>query len=641
MYSFDDIVKKVILTQKEFAIYETLKVDEDNFLSYIFFSPKGKLILTNPQNIEKFFEQLENKLNKGFYLAGFLSYELGYFLDYKDSVYYNFKFPLAFFYVFEKPIVYNHKTDIFEEGTDLIQRLFSVDLVKENSKFKLTNFKLNTSKKEYVENVKKIKNYIFSGDTYQINYTIKLKFDFTGSILGLYNKLKQTQSVSYCAFIKTKDFSVISFSPELFFRKTTDIIIVKPMKGTIPRGKDVFEDKIQVRKLQNSVKDRAENVMIVDLLRNDLGKISSYGEVKVKKLFEIEKYETLFQMTSTIQAKINPNINLYKLFYSLFPSGSVTGAPKIRSMQIIKEVEKEPRYVYTGSVGFIKPNRDSVFNVAIRTLLIGKNGKAELGIGSGIVADSYPQKEYDECKLKYKFLITKIPKFRLVETILYCADFNYEIKNFYDLNLNITKENFEQGYFLLKYHLERLKNSAMYFDFKFDEGQIFDKLYKLKKQLIKQAYRIRLLLSKNGDVEIQKSVYDIKNFCSKKIEKITISKSFVDKNNVFLYHKTTNRRVYNKEYKKYSGRFFDVLFINKNGEVTETSRANVFVKIGDYYYTPPKSSGLLNGVFKKFLIEQNKDKIKDKTISIDEVFKSEKLFITNAVFGIKEVKLFD
>ena len=161
MYNFADIVKKIVLTQKEFAIYETLKVYEDNFLSYIFFSPKEKLVLTNPQNIEKFFEQLENKLNKGFYLAGFLSYELGYFLDYKDSVDYNFKFPLAFFYVFEKPIVYNHKTDIFEEGTDLIQKLYSINLAEENSKFKLTNLKLNTSKKEYVGEYKENKKLYF------------------------------------------------------------------------------------------------------------------------------------------------------------------------------------------------------------------------------------------------------------------------------------------------------------------------------------------------------------------------------------------------------------------------------------------------------------------------------------------------
>ena len=640
MYSFEDVVKKVILTQKEFAIYETLKIDEDNFLSYIFFFPKEKLILKETQNIREFFEKLEKKLQEGFYLAGFLSYELGYFLDYKDNVEYNLEFPLAFFYVYERPIIYNHKTGVFEEGVDLINNFSPIKLDKKNPRFKLTNLRLNISKKEYVENIKKIKDYIFSGDTYQINYTIKLKFDLTGSILGLYNKLKQTQSVSYCAFIKTNNFSIISFSPELFFRKTRDIVIVKPMKGTISRGKDIYEDKIQAYKLQKSIKNRAENIMIVDLLRNDLGKISLLGEVKAKKLLEIEKYKTLFQMTSTIEARIKPNIDLYTLFHSLFPSGSVTGAPKIRSMQIIKELETEPRYVYTGSVGFIKPNYDAVFNVAIRTLLIDKNGKGELGIGSGIVADSDPQKEYAECKLKYKFLVTKVPKFRLIETILYCANFNNEIKNFYDLNLNITKENFEQGYFLLTYHLERLKNSALYFDFQFDEDQILDKLYRLRKNLTEQAYRIRLLLSKNGDIEIQKIVYDIKNFCLKNMEKIVLSKYLVDKNNIFLYHKTTNRRLYNREYKKHSEKFFDVLFVNKNGEVTETSRANIFIKIGNHYYTPPKSSGLLNGIFKRFLIEQNKEKIKEKKINVEEVFKAEKLFITNAVFGIKEVKIY-
>ena len=640
MYNFEELVNKIVLAQKEFAIYETLKIDEDNFLSYIFFLPKEKLVLDDPQNIKEFFKLLEKKIKEGFYLAGFLSYELGYFLDYKDNVDFNFGFPLAFFYVFEKPIVYNHKTNTFQEGIELVQKFFSKNFTKENLEFKLKNLQLNTSKKEYIECIKKIKNYIFCGDTYQINYTIKLKFDFEGSILGLYKKLKQTQKVSYCAFIKTKEFSIISFSPEMFFRKINDLIVVKPMKGTIARGKDIFEDKIQANKLYNSMKNRAENVMIVDLLRNDLGKISSYGEVKVKKLFEIEKYETLLQMTSTIQAKIDPYIKFYKLFYSLFPSGSVTGAPKIRSMQIIKEVEKEPRYVYTGAVGFIKPNKEAVFNVAIRTLLINKNGKSELGIGSGIVADSNPIKEYNECKLKYKFLIAKIPNFRLIETILYCAKFDKEIKNFYDLNLNITKESFENGYFLLSLHLDRLKNSALYFGFKFEESKILEKLYRLKKHLVEQSYRIRLLLSKNGDVEIQKSVFDINEFCSKKVVDIILDpKTKIDDNSIFLYHKTTNRKLYNKKYKKYSANFFDVLFVNKNKVITETSRANVFFKIGNFYYTPPKSAGLLNGVFKRFLIEKNKDKIKEKEIKINEIYSAEKIFITNAVIGIREAKI--
>ncbi|MCX7911273.1 MAG: chorismate-binding protein, partial [Endomicrobia bacterium] len=153
---------------------------------------------------------------------------------------------------------------------------------------------------EYIKTIQKIKEYISYGDTYQVNYTIKTKFNFSGSILGFYSFLKQNQKVSYSSFIKTKDFSILSFSPELFFKKNDNFVIVKPMKGTISRGKNIIEDKIQIKKLKNSIKNRAENVMIVDLLRNDLGKISEYGKVQTKKLFEIEKYETLFQMTSTI-----------------------------------------------------------------------------------------------------------------------------------------------------------------------------------------------------------------------------------------------------------------------------------------------------------------------------------------------------
>lgn len=632
MKELSKLIENIFSQYEEFAIFETLKFDEDNYLSYIFFCPKDKLVLFSPEGIKKFFSDIEKLLTKGYYLAGFFSYELGYFLDYHGQKPQEFNFPLAFFYVFDKPIIYNHKINKFEDENLISENIYSECCI--DKKFKIKNLSLNTNYDEYKYAIDKIKNYILDGDTYQVNYTIKAKFKLLGSIIGLYEKLKQTQKVSYSAFIKTKDFVIISFSPELFFRKQSDIITVKPMKGTIKRGYTIREDKILSKKLQTDIKNRAENVMIVDLLRNDLGKISSYGNVKVKKLFEIEKYETLFQMTSTIQARIDKDISLYKLFYSIFPSGSVTGAPKIRTMQIIKEVEKEPRKVYTGAVGFFTPQKDAVFNVAIRTILIEKN-QAEMGIGSGIVYDSVAKDEFEECKLKSMFIFKTVPRFRLVETMLYCKNFDKYIDEFDGLKLKIDKGKFQYGFFLLNEHLRRLKSSAEYFEFKYDEEQILHKLLSLN---LDGCYRVRLLLSKDGKIKVETSKFPCKNFCSsKKIGRIALVKTNIN-NNVFLFHKTTNRKLYNKYYHYFRNKgFFDVVFVNKDGQITEATRGNIFVKLNGMVYTPDVKLGLLDGVFRKYLLHHNKNLIKEGKIELEKLNEVQRVYYTNAVIGIREM----
>ncbi len=635
--SLKDIINKVYFSYKEFAIFETLKFDEDNFRSYIFVSPIKKLILQEPENIKNFFIELEKILENGFYIAGFFSYELGYFLDYKQKIKENFKFPLAYFLVFEKVYIYDHKKSTF-----LTEPPYTKDLPTYiNLNFKIRDCQLNVSKEEYLNSVQRIKEYLYSGDVYQINYTIKQKFNFSGSILGLYNHLSQSQKVSYAAFLKTDQFSILSFSPELFFRKEFSKITMKPMKGTISRGKTLYEDKIQAKKLYLSKKNTAENIMIVDLLRNDLGKISIYGNVKVEKLFEIEKYETLFQMTSTISAKIKSNISLYEIFKSIFPSGSVTGAPKIRAMEIIKELEKEPRGVYTGAIGFITPYKDSVFNVAIRTLFINKENEAELGIGSGIVVDSLAEKEYEECKLKAKFLISNFPKFKLVETMLFCKNFNGYIKEFSTFKLNISKENFKYGIFLFDLHIKRLKNSSLYFDFKFDEESTLKKIKQLYKKLYEGFFKIRLLLSKDGKITLQVTpITQQEFFFSNKIEKVCISKKTVDPDNVFLYHKTTNRKFFDEEWKTYLKKgYFDVIFLNKDGYITEASRANVFVKINHTYYTPKLNCGVLAGVAREFILKQNPN-IKEVELKIEYLKNHEvEIFISNSVIGLRKVEI--
>ncbi len=363
--------------------------------SLLFKDPQKTLILDSPADgsqLRNFFSVLEEGLNGGLFAAGWLSYEAGYLLiprlrdilqKKSPSV------PLGWFGLYEKPIETSLSFPAWTEETP-------------------TKLEFDTSKAEFISAIRKIHNYIRAGDTYQINYTIRAAFDWYGPGFDLYRRLKDRQTVDYSAFIRPfPGLEILSLSPELFFAKKASLIWSRPMKGTAPRGKDQEDDHARAKALFNDEKNRAENVMIVDLLRNDLGRICQTGSVKVPELFRIERYETLFQMTSKVQGLIKESTSLYHIFKSLFPCGSITGAPKIRSMEIIAGLESSPRGVYTGAIGFITPERDAIFNVAIRTVTL-KEKRAELGIGAGITIGSDPESEYDETLLKAKF-VSNIP----------------------------------------------------------------------------------------------------------------------------------------------------------------------------------------------------------------------------------------
>lgn len=610
----------------EFIILETSKVSHSNFHSYIFINPLKKILLNSlsETEIKKFFRTIEILLNKKFCLSGFFSYELGYGLDFnikKIKKQKKFDIPLAYFWVCKSPIIFNHKTGKFSKNLHFL-------LKNKNTiptYFQTRNFHLNTSFEEYKKNIKKIKKYIANGDTYQVNYTIKGKFNFIGSEISLYHSLKENQQVEYGAFIKDRNFSIISFSPELFFKIDKNIITVKPMKGTIERNINKIIDKKNRFFLTNSEKNRAENLMIVDLLRNDLGKISVSNTVKVNKLFQIEKYKTLYQMTSTITSKLKNKVNLYQIFKSIFPSGSVTGAPKIRTMEIIQNLEKESRNIYTGVIGLFLNKKHSIFNVAIRTILLRK-GTGEIGIGSGILYTSNYRKEYNECLLKSKFFTSTThqqPPFCLIETMLWKK------------NLHPNKIS-KHGFFLLKYHLDRIEHSAKYFGFKFDKQKLTRQLLYLTEKFNRDKYKIRVLLYSNGKIEI--TLKEVEELPCQPV-KITVSNITINNKNIFLYHKTTNRKIYEEEYKKYkSYGYFDVLFRNQNNQFTETSRGNIFLKINGKLTTPPIECGLLPGTYRKFLIENSSVII--KPIYEEDLQKAEKIFITNSVVGLVEGKIF-
>lgn len=261
---------------------------------------------------------------------------------------------------------------------------------------------LTTTKQEYKKAITKIKNHLLAGDIYQVNYTFKHLLDFKGNSFDLYNELRKRQGVKYAAYFNFPDKKILSLSPELFFEKKGSLIRSKPMKGTVRRGETVEEDEKLKEFLRNDPKNRSENLMIVDLIRNDLSRIGT--NINVPKIFEVETYETVHQMTSTVEADIDPNLYVLDIMKAVFPCGSVTGAPKIRAMEIIKELEAEPRGIYTGALGYISPDNDMCVNVPIRTLVIDKEGRGELGIGSGVVYDSVHQEEFEECLLKAKFM---------------------------------------------------------------------------------------------------------------------------------------------------------------------------------------------------------------------------------------------
>jgi para-aminobenzoate synthetase/4-amino-4-deoxychorismate lyase len=357
----------------------------------LFRDPEFIISCTDPALCQEAFGAIESALRRGYYLAGFVAYEAGYCFEkklYRDKLY-NF------------PLIYLGAYAGFQR-----ESLLAVD-----SEFGLGNLRLNISRNRYSLNIEKIRDYIARGDVYQITYCLKLLFEFTGEPLALYYRLLAEQPVPYPAYIQTDEFQILSLSPELFLKKQGDFLLAKPMKGTWARGNNAMEDLIAPLRLKYDHKNRAENVMIADLLRNDLGRLGD--KVKAPALFEVARYKTLCQMTSTVVARIKKDVPIEDLFFSVFPSGSVTGAPKIRAMQIIDELEIDERKIYTGAIGYITPRKDLFFNIPIRSILINRSQPdlqpAEMGIGGGIVWDSTPEGEWNEGLLKAKFLTDLAP----------------------------------------------------------------------------------------------------------------------------------------------------------------------------------------------------------------------------------------
>ena len=383
------------LSTQQFALpgtvlFDASKQNQADERSLLFTRPVRTLQAYNTADIPSLLLELDHCVEQGCYVAGFMDYEAGYAFE-KWPSFEKKNTPIAWFGVYE--------SCEFLEPHEL-QALFDTPTALPAS---MSTPSFSLTREQYTERIHRIKEYIRNGDVYQINFTGALSFDYEGDPFHIYQSLRERQSVSYGAFITHEAGHILSFSPELFIEIHGDAITTRPMKGTIGRGLSVQEDKELGDWLVNDEKNQAENLMIVDLLRNDLSRICEVGSVRVPELYALETYETLFQMTSTVTGTLKSGVSSLDLFEALYPGGSITGAPKLRAMEIIRELENHPRGIYCGTMGYMSPDGRSVFNIAIRTLDM-HNGTGRMGIGSGIVWDSQPDLEFDECILKGKFL---------------------------------------------------------------------------------------------------------------------------------------------------------------------------------------------------------------------------------------------
>jgi para-aminobenzoate synthetase/4-amino-4-deoxychorismate lyase len=439
--------------------------------------------------------------------------------------------------------------------------------------------------------VARVRQLIADGDVYQVNLTFKLKGD-TGDPFATYAGLRTRARAGACSFLRFDDEDVLSFSPEMFFRVKDGRIAARPMKGTVARAGGISEDNARRRELLADEKQRAENLMIVDLLRNDLSRVAAAGSVHVTDLFTVETYPRFHTLTSGIEAKIDGVASLSRVLPALFPCGSVTGAPKIRAMEIIREVEDEPRGVYCGAVGYVARDR-MAFNVAIRTLVL-RDGSSEMGVGGGIVWDSDAAAEYDEALLKARFFTDAHEAVRLIETLRWTPD---------------------GGFHLLPRHLERLSASSRYFGFVCEEARVrraLDAAVAGKEE----PQRVRLTLGERGDVEVTTAAFSATPPGS--VWRYALAGTAIDSQDWRVRHKTTARGFYDQALASAPG-CDEVVFVNERGEVTEGSRTNVFVERDRVWLTPPLSSGLLDGCLRRELIENGPQHVVERVLRPEDL----------------------
>ena len=585
-----DLDMDKIKPQSGFIKQNEVLLKEDH--EWLYFSdPRHILTAEKLEDVLPALREIERLVMvKHWYAAGFLSYEAASAFDPALQTRPGGGFPYVWFGLYPTP-----KT---------------VTLPKPDEPKPILNWGPAIDRDTYNTAIAKIKYYIAEGKTYQVNYTLQMKTDFTVNPWKFFLHLAQNQN-RYAAYLDTGKYTICSASPEQFFQLDGNTITCRPMKGTARRGRTTREDEEQSNWLKNSEKTRAENVMIVDMIRNDLGKIAEPGSVHVPHLFEPERYPTLWQMTSTVTARTNASMT--KIFKSLFPCGSITGAPKVSTMKIIAELENAPRKVYTGTIGYMSPRRKAKFNVAIRTALIDqKTQHAEYGIGGGITWDSSSIDEYAEALLKAGVLVQDVSPFSLLETMLWTPD---------------------ERFFLREKHVARMLDSSDYFDIPITKEKLEGYLEQISSSFF-APQRVRILLNQTGDLSHQAGHFEISE--GDQTLNVCLAREPVDNNNGFLFHKTTRREVYEAA-RRGLETFDDVLLYNKLGELTEFTIGNLIVELNAQLFTPPISCGVLAGTFRAYLIETGQ--VTEKTIKIDQLKECTKIFRVNSMRRWQRVEI--
>ena len=555
---------------------------------YTFTQPIKELKTRDLVEVAGLLAQVESYQEQGYYVVGYVSYEAA---------------P-----AFEEKLVV-HKTPLL--GEYLLY--FTVHDRVETSPIPLTyeevdlpsNWQEVTSAEDYEKAIAQIHHHLRQGDTYQVNYTVQLKQDLSANPFAIYNRMVVEQEAGYNAYIEHDEMAVISMSPELFFEQNDRELTTRPMKGTTQRGVTDQEDLAQASWLEQDPKNRSENMMIVDLLRNDMNRISEVGSEHVERLCQVEQYSTVWQMTSTIESQLRLDVDLVAIFRSLFPCGSITGAPKIATMKIIKDSEPQPRGVYCGTIGLLLPNGRRIFNVAIRTIQLHQ-GKAIYGVGGGITWDSTWESEYREVHQKAAVLYRKQARFKL-----------------------ITTGRISQKQLLFEdQHLERLTKASRYFAYPFDPEELRQKIEEECRACAShQDYRLRISLSKSGEIELSRQILTplSPSFCKAKL-----CLQEADLNQAFTYFKTTHRPHLSLGKQ-------EIIYHNAAGELLETSIGNLVLKIDGKLYTPPINLGILSGIYRQHLL--GKGQVEEKILTLADLNQAEAVYGCNAVRGLYELLL--
>ncbi|MDK9723958.1 MAG: chorismate-binding protein [Sterolibacteriaceae bacterium MAG5] len=558
-------------------------------LALSFFRPVAVLVAHRPDEVVVVIAAAEAHARAGRWVVGFVAYEAAPAFDPAFRVLPPLDFlPLAAFSVYDRP------------GSD----------EGPAGEFSCGPWRLTTPQARIAANMDVIHRGIAGGDYYQVNLTTRLGADFTGAGAALFVALRAAQPDAYCAHLAGDGWQLLSVSPELFFDWQPDgTLTTRPMKGTAPRHAAATADAAAAEQLRASAKERAENLMIVDLLRNDLARVAATGSVRVPRLFDIEALPSAWQMTSTVQATTRPEVGLADVFGALFPCGSVTGAPKVAAMAAIAALEDAPRGAYCGAIGVIRPGGHASFSVGIRSVVVDeRRGRAECGIGSGIVFDSTAEQEYAEWLVKRRFLLRATADFQLIETL-----------------------RLEDGvYWLRNHHLERLCASAGHFGFACVPAQVESALDALAARLPTAAWRVRLLLDRHGAVATE-------SYALKAVPgplRFVIAAAPVDSSDEFLRHKTTQRAVYQAHVPPAG--CFDTLLWNERGELTEFTRGNLVVEIAGRRVTPPVACGLLAGVLRAELLARGE--IHEQVVRRDELAQATGIWFINGVRGMLRVE---